>query len=179
MRAKAASSLFPLGIDSFYHRNSISHDKATRDRVKLPRLAKYILSLVKLSADMRVAKDQIQFLNKYIYSIYTTYIKSKQITNSNGYWNLTIQMRHLHVLRIYLDSLCIQKRTSCFFLHSVIARNMILFRIRHFSFLHLMSLALRAMQWSWILYVVASHRIFIYECMEIKRGMPWNMEQAY
>ena len=39
-------------------------------RVKVPQLAKQILSLVKLSADMRVAKNQIQFLNKYIYYLH-------------------------------------------------------------------------------------------------------------
>ena len=96
---------------------------------------------------MRVAKNQIQFLNKYIY--YLHYIHKSKTNNKLKF--LTTQMRHSHVLCIYLDSLYIQKRTSCFFLHSVIARNMILFRIRHFSFLlapRLMSLALRSMGWN-------------------------------
>ena len=78
-------SLFLLGRDTFYKRNSISRDKATRDRVKVPQLAKYILSLVKLSADMRVAKDQIQFLNKYIF--YLHYI-NKIKTNNKQQWIL-------------------------------------------------------------------------------------------
>ena len=80
-------SLFPLGRDTFYHRNSISRDKATRDRVKVPQLAKYILRLLYKAISRYASCKGSNTISKQIYIFYLYYIH-KIKTNNKQQWIL-------------------------------------------------------------------------------------------